>query len=255
MIRPILLSLAFLAVPTSGAAGEPAGTVEPAEDILARVLAAKPCAAFETAQGWIIQRRSPQSDLIGAVSDQITAVDRSRRRFVSMVRQTKSGDDAAWRVTRYAYADGRFFACSAEHAETCRLEPLPQEQVPPEDITTAWIGLGDLRAPDRGGAEIASATVPPEVTGAVAAVSLKPQGGRPYVLYVAANGDVVATDMTSPDQTVRTWLSDYETLGGCETPTTMRVEILPGRAGRYLEWHVVDFDYRPVMSPDDTRFE
>lgn len=246
MIAAILLNFVFLAAPAPAAAPE---------DILARALAARPCAAFDAAQGWIIHRRSPQSDLIGAVSDQITAVDRRRRRFVSMVRQTRPGDPSAWRVTRYAYADGRFYGCTAEHAETCRLEPFARDRAPPEDITTAWIGLGDLRAPDRGGAEITAAAVPPELKGAVAAVSLKPRGGRPYVLYVAADGEIVATDMISPDQTVRTWLSDYETLDGCQTPTAMRVEILPGRAGQYLEWHVESFDYREVMSPDDTRFE
>lgn len=225
------------------------------EAILRHALAAKPCLAFETAQGWIIRRASPPSELTGAASDQITAVDRSRRRFVSMIRQVKPGEDTTWRVTRYAYGDGQFFACSAERAETCKLEPLAQDQVPPEDITSAWIGLGDLRAADRGGAAIALAEVPAGIVNAVAAVSLTPQGGRPYILYIAEDGAIIATDMKAPDQTVRTWLGDFKDIAGCSTPSSMRVEILPAMPGKYLEWRLESFEYRDWMAPEDTAFD
>ncbi len=202
-----------------------------------------------------MHRTSPLSELTGALSDQLTAVDRSRRRYVSMIRQTAPGDTATLRVTRYAYADGQFYACSAERAETCKLAPLPQDKVPPEDITSAWVGLGDLRAPDRGGAVVAAAPVPPEIKDAVEAVALTPQGGRAYTLYIAKDGTIIATDMSSPDRTLRTWLDAYENLDGCPTPTAMRIEILPDLAGTYLEWKLEKFEYRDWMALEDTAFE
>lgn len=245
--RALISAAALLALGT--AAAESPGA------ILKRALAAKPCPAFETAQGWIIHRVSPPSELTGAASDQITAVDRSRRRFVSMIRQVKPGEDTVWRVTRYAYGDGQFFACTAERAETCKLQPLAQADVPPEDITSAWVGLGDLRASDHGGAAIALADVPAGIVNAVAAVSLTPQGGRPYILYIAEDGAIVATDMQAPEQTVRTWLGDFKDIAGCSTPSSMRVEILPAMAGKYLEWRLQDFEYRDWMAPEDTAFD
>lgn len=250
MTRILFATLAL--VVSSGLAS--AGAETP-EAILKRALAAKPCPQFETAQGWVVHRTSPVSELTGALSDQITAVDRSRRRYVSLIRQTAPDDTAPLRVTRYAYADGQFYVCTAEQAETCKLEPLPQQKVPPEDITSAWVGLGDLRAPDHGGAVVASALIPPEIEGAVDGVALTPQGGRPYILYIAADGTILAADMQGPERTVRTWLDSYKDVNGCATPTAMRIEILPALPGKYLEWNLETFEYRDWMALEDTAFE
>ncbi|MFT3811254.1 MAG: hypothetical protein QM698_15185 [Micropepsaceae bacterium] len=231
---------------------------EPAADaaaILKKALAAKPCPAFETAQGWVIHRSSPVSDLTGAASEQVTAVDRSRRRYVSIIRQTRPDTEGIWRVTRFAYGDGQFYACSADAAESCALQPLASDEVPPEDITSAWVALGDLRASDHGGAAVTLAEVPAGVVNAIAAISLTPQGGRPYILYIGEDGAIIATDMQAPSHTVRTWLGDFQEIAGCSTPTTMRVEILPDRAGQYLVWQLRRFDYRSSMTPEDTAFD
>ena len=251
MTRLLIGAIALLVLAPPPLAAEPASP----EAILKRALAARPCPQFETAQGWIVHRTSPLSDLTGAVSDQITAVDRSRRRYVSRIRQTKPDDETDFSVTRYAYADGQFYACAAHQAETCKLEPLAADNVTPEDITSAWIQLGDLRAADRGGATIAAAPVPPEIEGAVEAVTLTPQGGRPYVLYIAEDGAIVAADIQGPQSTVRTWLDDYRDLDGCASATAMRIEILPAMPGKYLVWKLETFEYRDAMAPEDTQFE
>ena len=250
--HPYLIAFCALAAAGPVLGATPA---ESPEQTLRRALAAKPCPQFETAQGWIVHRTSPLSDLTGTRADQVTAVDRSRRRYVSLIRQTRPDEDGTFRVTRYAYGDGQFFACAASAAETCKLQPMPQNEVPPEDITSAWVGLGDLRAPDQGGAAIAAAPVPSEIKDAVSAVSLTPQGGRPYILYIAGDGTILATDMQSPEVTVRTWLDDYKDINGCATPSSMRVEILPAMPGKYLEWTLDSFEYRDWMPPEDTEFE
>lgn len=253
MTRAPLISILACLLAASGAAS--AESLEPPDLTLKRALAAKPCRQFETAQGWVVHRTSPLSDLTGTRADQVTAVDRSRRRYVSLIRQTRPDESATFQVTRYAYADGQFYACAASQAETCKLQPMPQNEVPPEDVTSAWVGLGDLRAPDRGGAEVALAEVPPEIGDAVSAVALTPQGGRTYILYIAADGTIVATDLKNPDRTVRTWLADYKDIDGCATPSTMRIEILPAMPGVYLEWRLESFEYRDWMPPEATRFE
>lgn len=251
--NPARLGLAFAAlIAAAPAVADPAAD---AASILKKALAAKPCPAFDTAQGWVIHRASPLSELTGAASEQVTAVDRSRRRYVSIIRQTKPDAPGIWRVTRFAYGDGQFYACTADGAESCGLQPVPSDQVPPEDITSTWVALGDLRASDHGGAAVALAEIPPGMVNAIAAISLTPQGGRPYVLYIGEDGAIIATDMQAPTHTVRTWLSDFEEIAGCSTPTTMRVEILPDRAGKYLVWQLQRFDYRSSMSPDDTAFD
>ncbi len=125
----------------------------------------------------------------------------------------------------------------------------------PEDITGAYIIFGDLHTSDFGGAAIALARVPPEVATAKWAISLTPQGGLPYILYIEPDGTVIATDMPGPHRTQRYWMRDQAEIGGCTQPLTARIEILPDHAGKFIEWRLESFEYKSVMSPEDTRFE
>lgn len=236
------------------AAMVPARAESPAE-ILKWALKQRRCAPAETAQGWESHRTSPVSDLTGVASTSIVVVDRSRRRFVSLTRMTDPARPDAWRVSRQAYADGQFYACTAENAETCRLRGKTQDEVTPDDITGAFVIFGDLHTADFGGAAIALAAVPPEIATAKWAISLTPQGGLPYILYIESDGTVIATDMPGPARTQRFWMSDEAEMGGCRQPLTARIEILPQYPGRFVEWRLESFDYRAVMSPEDTLFE
>ncbi len=232
----------------------PAGAEDP-DAILKWAFREKGCVRAQTAQGWEAHRVSPASDLTGTAADSLSIVDRSRRRMVSLVRQTDPDDPDDWTVTRQAYADGVFYLCTARRAETCRLRPVPQESVTPEDITSAYVAFGDLRAPDRGGARIEMADIPPDMTDIAWAVALTPRGGRPYVLYIAADGAILATDMPGPVRTQRNWLTDYALTDGCWMPATSRIEILPDAPGRYLEWRLDRLTWRDWMTPEETAFE
>lgn len=247
------LAIAVLLAALPAALAGPAMAESPAE-ILKWALKQRPCAPFETAQGWESHRASPLSDLTHVASQSIVVVDRSRRRFVSLTRMTPAAPDT-WRVTRQAYADGQFFTCTAENSETCRLEPKSRDQVTADDVTGAYVIFGDLHTAFFGGAAISLATVPPEIATAKWAISLTPQGGLPYILYIEPDGTVIATDMPGPDRTQRFWMSDQADMGGCTQPLTARIEILPHFAGKFIEWRLESFEYRSVMSPDDTRFE
>lgn len=227
---------------------------ESPEAVLKWAFREKPCARAETAQGWETHRVSPASPFTGMISDSLSIVDRSRRRMVSIIRHTDPDDAQNWIVTRQAYADGIFYLCSAERAETCRLVPLAQDRLTPEDITSAFIAFGDLRSRDHGGALLEPAEIPAEIE-AAHAVSVTPRGGRPYVLYIAADGEIVATDMVGPERIQRNWLGDYAEIAGCWTPATSRIELLPDAPGLYLEWRLDRFTFRDWMTPDDTAFE
>ena len=249
------LPIRRLALLTALAAAAAPAAAESPDEILKWALDQRDCPIRDTAQGWESHRTSPLSDLTGLASSSIVVVDRSRRRFVSLTRMTDPARPDAWRVSRQAYADGQFYACSAANAETCRLRAKTQGEVTPEDITGAFVIFGDLHSADFGGAAIALATVPPEIPTAKWAISLAPQGGLPYILYIEPDGTVIATDMPGPARTQRYWMRDEAEMGGCRQPLTARIEILPQYPGRYIEWRLESFDYRAVMSPDDTRFE
>lgn len=223
--------------------------------ILKHALRLQACAVADAAQGWETHRVSPVSTLTGVASDSLTIVDRSRRRFVSRIRMSAPDTPDAWRVQRLAYADGRFYACSAENAETCKLEPKPDDAVTPEDVTGAYVIFSDLRSADFGGAKLTAAEIPAEIAGATTAITLTLQGGAPYTIYIGADDRILATDLKGSDRTQRYWMGEDGEMSGCVQPLSARIEILPAFAGRYIEWRLESVDYRAAMSPEDTAFE